>query len=232
MALAPGESSESFIREVDENLRRSQAEAFFKRFGGWLIAGALVILAAAAGIIYWRGQQVEKAQAQSEAMMQVITDIGADKTQTVDARLGQVAADGPDAYRGTALLTQAALAVQKGNRTKAVETYRTIAEDGDLPEGFRQTALIRGTALEFDNLKPEDVIARLQELAKPGNPWFGSAGELTAMAMLKQNRNAEAGRLFGAIANDRTVPASLRGRAQQIAGTLGVDVPAPAAPRT
>jgi hypothetical protein len=70
------------------------------------------------------------------------------------------------------------------------------------------------------------VIARLEPLAKPGNPWFGSAGELTAMAMLKQGRKADAGRLFAAVAADKQVPESIRSRAVQIAGTLGVDATA------
>ena len=46
----------------------------------------------------------------------------------------------------------------------------------------------------------------MEPLAKPGNPWFGSAGELTAMAMIKQGKKTEAGRLFAAIAADRQVP--------------------------
>ena len=63
----------------------------------------------------------------------------------------------------------------------------------------------------------------MEPLSKAGNPWFGSAGEMTAMAMLKQNRTSEAGRMFAAIAADRQVPGTIRSRAVQIAGTLGVD---------
>ena len=85
---------------------------------------------------------------------------------------------------------------------------------------------MRLVSLEFDSIKPEAVIARLEPLAKPGNPWFGSAGELTAMAMLKQGRKAEAGRLFAAIAADTQVPDTIRSRVVQIAGTLGVDATA------
>jgi hypothetical protein len=79
------------------------------------------------------------------------------------------------------------------------------------------------TALEFDSLKPEEVISRLEPLAKTGNPWFGSAGEMTALAMLKQGKKAEAGRLHAAIAKDQTVPESIRQRSVQIASSLGVD---------
>ncbi len=93
--------------------------------------------------------------------------------------------------------------------------------------------MIRQTAVEFDSLKPEDVISRLKPLAKPGNPWFGSAGELTAMALLKEGKKDEAGQMFGALARDKTVPDTIRARSVQIASTLGVDVsgalpPAPA----
>ncbi len=83
--------------------------------------------------------------------------------------------------------------------------------------------LIRQTALEFDSLQPQQVITRLQPLTKPGNPWFGSAGEMTAIAHLKQGQRAQAGQLFAAIAKDTGVPDSMRERAVQLAGTLGVD---------
>jgi hypothetical protein len=92
-----------------------------------------------------------------------------------------------------------------------------------LPQPYRDAALIRQTALEFDQLQPQEIVARLQPLAKPGNPWFGSAGEMTAMALIKQGKKAEAGQLFAAIARDTNVPPSLRARSVQIAGTLGFD---------
>ena len=52
------------------------------------------------------------------------------------------------------------------------------------------------------------MIARLQPLAKPGKPWFGSAGEMTAMALIKQGKKHEAGQMFAAIAKDKSVPDS------------------------
>lgn len=226
MALAPGETNESFIREVDENLRRSQAEEFFRRWGGWLIGAALLLLVAVAGFLYWRGQQAETAAEQSEKLQAVISDIGAGNTRTIDQRLAEIKNQGTDEFAGLAQMTGAAFALQTGDRKKAIEAYRAVAADGSQPQGVRDAALLRGTALEFDNLKPEEVIARLEPLAKPENAWFGSAAELTAMAMLKQNRRAEAGRLFAAIAARKDVPGSLRGRAVQIAGTLGVDASA------
>jgi hypothetical protein len=67
------------------------------------------------------------------------------------------------------------------------------------------------------------VIARLKPLAEPGNPWFGNAGELVGIAYMKQGHNDLAGPLFAAISRDKDAPVSLRRRARQMAGLLGVD---------
>jgi hypothetical protein len=226
LALAPGDTNEAFIREVDENLRRSQAEDFFRHYGGWLIGAALLLLVAVAGFLYWRSQQAEQTAGQSEALAAVINDIGAGNTRNVDQRLAAIAQGGSDEYAGLAKLTGAAFALQQRKQAAAVSAYQEVAADGGQPQAVRDAALLRGTALEFDRLKPEEVIARLQPLTERDGPWFGTAAEMTAAAMLKQNRRTEAGRMFAAIAARRDLPPSLRSRAAQLAGTLGVDAAA------
>ena len=49
---------------------------------------------------------------------------------------------------------------------------------------------------------------------------------MTALALLKQGKKAEAGKMFAAVAADKQVPQSIRSRAAQIAGTLGTDASA------
>jgi hypothetical protein len=225
LALAPGESSETFIREVDENLRRDRAEDFFRRYGKWVIVAVVLLLAAAGGYLWWQSRQQANTAAQSEQLAAVIQDVTSGNARNADARLAQIAVQGGD-YGALAQMTQGALALQNGDRAKALAAYQAVAGNDDHPQAIRDAALLRQTALEFDTMKPEAVIARLQPYVQPGNPWFGTAGEMTAMAMLKQNRRTEAGRLFGRLAADKALPSSLRSRAVQIAGTLGVDATA------
>jgi hypothetical protein len=113
--------------------------------------------------------------------------------------------------------------IAKGDTARATTMLFKLADDNDAPQEFRNLAAIRGVAASFDTMKPEDVIARLKPLAKPGNPWFGSAGELVAAAYIKQGKKDLAGSLFAAIAKDEDVPKSLRSRARQMAGQLGYD---------
>lgn len=222
MAL-PTDPAESFVREVDENLRRDQAEQFLRKNLALIIGGALLVLAAIAGWFYWQDRQAKQAAADVEALNAVMNDLGGGNQASAPKRLETLVQSSSEGVATQAKLTQAAMLLDQNKKAEAVAIYKGIAEDSGLAQPYRDLATIRQTALEFDTLKPEQVIARLEPMSKAGNPWFGSAGEMTAMAMLKQNRTSEAGRMFAAIAADRQVPGTIRSRAVQIAGTLGVD---------
>ncbi len=226
LALSPDSSSDAFLREVDESLRRDQAQAFAKRYGTIIVGAILLFFACVGGFIYWQDRQSKIAAADSETLSATLSDISANRTATVGPTLDKLASSPSEGIATEARFAQAAVALAGGNRASAIALYRSIADDTGLAEPFRDLALLRLVTLEFDAIKPEAAIARLEPLAKPGSPWFGSAGELTAMAMLKQGRKAEAGRLFAAIAADNQVPGTIRSRAVQIAGTLGVDATA------
>ena len=219
----PPDISETFLREVDENLRRDQLRDFARKYGNWIIAAVILFLAASGGFIWWQQHQTKISEGQVEQLSTIYRDIGAGNATKAPQQLDQLAKSGSKAIRASALFTGAALALQQNDHKLALAKYREIAGDSGLPQPYRDAALIRQTALEFDQIKPDEVISRLQPFAKPGNPWFGSAGEMTALAMIKQGKKDEAGRLFAAIAKDKSVPDAIRARAVQIAGSLGVD---------
>ena len=222
----PPDISDTFVREVDENLRRDQLRDFFQKNGTWLIVAVLLFLAASGGFIWWKQHEVQRSGAEVERLAEIYKDIGSGNMAQAPQQLDALSNSGSKAVRASALFARAALALQQGDTKLATSTYKSIANDSSLPQAYRDAALVRETALEFDQVPPQEVIARLQPLAKPGEPWFGSAGEMTALALIKQGKNQEAGQLFAAIAKDRGVPDAIRARAVQLAGTLGVDASA------
>ena len=104
MALPP-ESSESFIREVDENLRRDQAEEYLKKNGPWLIGAALIFLAAIAGWFYWQNHRAETDAADSERLASALEKAAAGS----DAGLAELDKVAAEANEGIA--TQAKFAI-------------------------------------------------------------------------------------------------------------------------
>lgn len=223
MALPPDTQNDAFLREVDENLRRDQMEGIAKTYGKWIVAAIILFLAAVGGWLYWQHRQSEQAAAESEEIHRVFGDVAASRLDDVPERLQALEGSHSETVRASAMLTRAAVALESNKRADAVALYRQVSNDEGLPQAYRDAGTIRATALEFDTLKPEDVIARLEPLAKPGHPWFGSAGEMTGLALIRQGQNKRAGQMFASVAADKNVPPSLRSRAVQIAGTLGVD---------
>jgi len=191
----------------------------------------VVFLAASGGFIWWQQHQVKRSEGQVEQLAQVYKDVGNGQTSTAAPQLDELAKSGSIGVRASAMFARAVLALQDNDTKSAVDIYRSIATDDDFPKAYRDAALVRQTAIEFDQLQPQDVISRLAPLTKAGEPWFGSAGELTALAMLKQGKQQEAGQLFAAIARDAGVPETIRTRAVQVAGSLGVDLSAAAQPQ-
>ena len=219
----PPDITDTFVREVGENLRRDQLRDVSKKYAGWLIVAVVLFLAASGGYLYWQDYQKKQSEKAVEQLAQIYSDIGKGQIAAAGPRLEALTDAHGKAVRASAKFGRAAVALEQNDPKLATARFRALANDKSLPKPFRDLALIRQTSLEFDSLRPEEVIARMQPLAKPGTPWFGSAAELTAMALIKQGKNAEAGRLFGAIARDQQAPEALRGRAVQIASTLGVD---------
>ena len=220
------EVNETFLREVDENLRRDQLRDFGKKYGRWIITAAVLFLVVSGGWIWWQSYQHKQSEEQVEAIAQAYKDIALNQDAKASKALDPLTQSRSKAVRASALFTNAALAIEKGDTAKAATIYREIAADSALPQSYRDAALIRATALNFDKLKPEEVVSRLAPLAKPENPWYGSAGEMTALALIKQNKRQEAGRLFAALAADKTIPPNIRDRSLQIAGSLGADATA------
>ncbi len=219
MAKEP-ETNEAFLREVDDELRRSELTAFWKRWGRWLIAGTVGALALYGGFLYSKNQQAVASGVEAEKLSAAL-DLGvAGQADAAIKGLDEVAKSSNDGYRASAQMAKAALVLEKNDVKGAAAAFGKIANDTSLEQPWRDLALVRQTATEFDTLKPDVVISRLKPLAVKGHPWFGSAGEMVAVAYIKQGKPQLAAKIFSEMAKDEQVPESIRSRAVQMAGVM------------
>lgn len=222
MAVPPNTDA-AFLREVDEELRRDQLAKAWRSYG--IAAIALVVLAVLGfgGWQIWRAQQLTAAGEQGETLSKAYEDIGGAHPEAAQSKLTTLAGSSVEGYRALALMSQADILLKKQDLRGAATKFAQVATDASVGQPFRDLALIRQTTAEFDTLKPEVVVGRLRGIAVKGNPWFGSAGELVAVSYLRMNRRDLAGTLFGQIARDPDMSETMRQRAVQMAGVLGVD---------
>ena len=229
MALPP-KTDEAFLREVDEELRRDQLAGFWTKWGIWVAVAVVAALAALAGFLYWQHRQAEAAGVEGEQLQVAYDSLGAGNVPAASKSLTELAGSNRDGYRALAQFTQADILLQKNDLKGAAAKFAAVAADASLAKPFRDLALVRQTSAEYDTLKPQVVVERLRPLAVPGGPWLGSAGEMVGVAYIRLNQRAQAGTLFGQIARDPGVPDSIRQRAVQTAGALGVDATPNATP--
>lgn len=229
MALTPSPgkdisaTDEAFLREVDDAVRAGDLQHFWRKYGRWLLAAIIAGLLAFGGYIYWQQQKKAAADAVSLEFIAASNKLDAGDKKGALATFTKLSKADQPGYRAMSGLMVATIAAGEGDSKKAIAEYAKVARDESLPQAFRDMALIRQTATEFDSLPPQKVVDRMKPLAKPGGAWFGSAGEMTAIAYMKMGKENLAGPIFAQIAKQEDLPESLRARAQQMAGSLGVD---------
>ena len=66
----PPDISDTFVKEVDENLRRDRVRDFLRENGGWIVAGVVLFLVISGGIIWYQQHRQQRAEAQVEQLAQ------------------------------------------------------------------------------------------------------------------------------------------------------------------
>lgn len=221
---APSREDQVLIREIDEAVREDAALEFMRKHGLKVLGVILLALAALAGWMVWNHYAEQNLERQSETLIAALDLADQRDFRTASETVAPLLAEGnsPGA-RAAARFLQAGAALEQGDTGTASGLYKAIADAADTPPALRDLARIRQVSVNFDSMTPAAVIAELSPLAKPGSAYFGSAGELVAMAHLENGNRAEAGKLFAAIAKDESQPETLRSRARQMAGLVGVD---------
>lgn len=214
---------EVVMREIDEAVRKDDAAEFLQKYGVAIGSVLTVFLLGLGGYLFWNSQVEAGLEEESEQLVSIIDYSEAGDFKSVKERTTPLLDSDTPGVRTSARLLQAAAALETGETERAIELYAQIAADEGAPQAMRDFALLREVTTNFDAREPADVIARLAPLAQPDHPLYGSAAELTAIAHLEAGNRAKAGELFAAIAKNEDLPGSLRDRALQMTGQLGVD---------
>ncbi len=206
-------TDDSFIREVNEELRSEQMRAVWRRFGPILIGGAVAIVIGTAGYVgyeYWRES---KAAVSGDQFLTALELAGENKTDEALSALKTLETEGAGSYPLLAQLRSATLLEQKKDMAGAVSAFDAVAADNKAPVALRDVAKLRAAYILVDTGSYDDVAKRAETLSADGNPMRGSAREVLGLAAYKAGRTDDAVKLFQQNADDAAIPANLRQRA-------------------
>ncbi len=207
------------FNEVDEEVRREQLKKLWDKYSIFIIAGALLVIAAVGG---WRGYQYLEAKKAAEAgaaFGKAVELSEANKHAEAEAAFNDLAAKAPSGYRMLARLRAAAEAASRDPKA-AVKLYDDMAADRSLGAEQQDLAKIRAAGLLVDTAAYSEMLQRLESSTGPEATFRHTARELLALSAWRANDSAAARKWLDMIANDGETPPSLRSRAEALQALL------------
>jgi hypothetical protein len=205
--------------EVDEDVRRDQLKKLWDQYSIYIVAGALLIIAAVGG---WRGYQYlegKKAAEAGAAFDKAVELSEQNKHAEAEAAFIDLAAKAPSGYRMLARLRAAAELAQRDPQA-AVKLYDDLSADRSIGGPERDLARVRAAALLLDTAGYPAMLQRLESATAPGATFRHTARELLALSAWRANDASAARQWLDMIANDGDTPPSLRSRAEALQALL------------
>lgn len=213
-------SDDSLFREVDEEFRRDQALKLWKRYGNLVVAVALAVVVAVAGVKSWQYWQVYRAETAGAAYYQGLAHLEQDRAEQARTIFADLAQNGHQGFATLARLQLAGILADEGKTAEAAAAYDAVADDGSAAREFRELARVRAGYLLAGSESPDALRERLAALDRPDSPWRNAVREILATSHYRSGDLAEADRLMNEILADPEAPQAMRQRAQMMVQLL------------
>jgi hypothetical protein len=212
-------SNETIFREVDEELRGDRMRALWRRFGPFIIGGAIAIVLVVAGNEGWTWWQNSNAARSSDQFYAALELAEAGDVAAAQDALNDVVAEGTGGYPALARFRQASLLAADGKSAEAVAAYDAIATS-ETNARLREMALVLAAYLLVDGGDVAAVQQRVGGLTGPQNPLRNAAREAIGLTQYKAGDADAALATFREVLADPQAGQDLRGRVDVYAAQL------------
>ncbi len=207
------------FREIDEELRRDNFLKLWQRYGKYVIALAVVLVAITGLVVGWREYQTRQRQAEGVRFASAVDMANQGKIKEATEAFLAMSQSTAGGRSTLSRFAAGALKAKAGDLAGAQAIYEQIAADGSNPPMYRDLATLFVARYTLDK-DPKATIERLKPLTDAANPWHPTALELTAVAELQSGDRDAAQKTYQHLADDLTAPAGLRARAAEMIAAL------------
>lgn len=211
------------FREVDEELKQERYEKLWRAYGKYVIAGAVVIVAAVAGWKAWESHRTDQRYAEGQRFAAAAELMQDGKTAEASAAFSALGADAASGYGILARFYQASIVARGGDSAGAITLYDEIAADSSAPESMRDLAVVLGAfqALRVPSIDAAAIEAKIQPMTGAGEAYRHIALEILALTAQRAGDMEKARANYREIVDDAASPPGIRTRASQMLNILG-----------
>ncbi len=206
------------FREVEEEVRRERLEQLWKNYSDYIIAGALLIVLAAAGVQVYRVYEQRQANTASEEFMAAEQALENGQARAAADLFGRLAQSAPSGYAAVAKLAGADALYESGNHAEAIQIEKQIASGNDAV--LAAAARLHAAWSIVDTAPKAEIETLVAPLADPASAWHYMAREILAYADVHAGDTAAGLSEFQSLAADPNTPQTLRARANAMATFL------------
>lgn len=202
---------DGFFREVSEEVRQDRMFALWKRYGAYVIAVIVIVVAASAGANWLEHMRQENARETGGAM------IAAENREDIAALVEEL----EGAPRALAEMRLAAAEAEAGDTQGAIRRYRAVADDAGLGDAYGDLARLHAARLDLPGLSPAAAEETLAPLIEPGRPYRTLALELRAAIRLNAGDPDGAREDVAALLGEPGLTPGLAARARRMLALIG-----------
>lgn len=204
---------ETILREVDQELAEERQWAMFRQHGPAVVGAAIAIVVGVAGWQIWSHLQTSNAEKHAVEFLAAVETLEEDPTAGRAAL--ETVAEAKGGYGALASLRRAGSYAANGERLKAVEIYRELA-NSDAPRRVRELAQLRAAYLSLADGR-DVVMSDLGNLTDATGPFSFYAQEVLALAALFEKDYEVSLSAFRALSINLEAPQGVRERAEEFA---------------
>jgi hypothetical protein len=208
-------SDSAAFQEVDDAVRQDDLKLWWKRWGTWVVAAAVLLVVAVAAFVGWRQYDAARRGEASAAYSQALAKVGQDNA-AARADLAKQAESAPEPYRSLAALAAAQLLDKPADQVAALE-----AAAARLPPELSDLANVIAGFRSADAGKLDDTVGKLGALAQGDRPFRASVVELQALAAVRKGDVKRAKELWNILLKDPATPQGAQQRAQAMLNYYG-----------
>jgi hypothetical protein len=212
--------SDTFIREVDEEVKREQFRKLWEAYGVYIVAAVALLLAGVGLYKFMESRRLAAAEAASARFEAAAALAAENKVEEALRTFEGLAKDGPKSYQTLARLRLAGAAAKAGKAADAVSLFDTLAKDSGIEQLLRDFAALQAAMLRLETADWTEMQNRLKDLAGDQSPGRAQARELKGLAAYKAGKPEEARIAYEQLLGDRTAPPDLVQRVQIMLAVL------------
>ena len=195
-------SDESFIREVNEELRQEKAKALWGRYGPYTILAAIFLVLATCAYQIYDHWETSKAGSIGDNMLTGLDMAENGSFDEALKKLDDVEKSGFGDYPILAQLRMASVYMEQGDAAKAVAGFDAVASNEKAPVILKKVAKIRAAYILVDTGSFDDVEKRVKDLATDVEPMRIAAREALGLSAYKAGKMQDAAYYFQKIVDE------------------------------